>query len=131
MEYKIAREKIMRVVFQMDAHNTFDYKQLHIIKEDEKILKNKRAIKAFELINEHINEIDYTIKCNTSRWSIDRISKTELAILRTAVCEMLYMDDIPIPVSINEAVDIAKKYGNERSYAFVNAVLRKIGDKIG
>lgn len=130
MEYKIAREKIMRVVFQMDAHNTFDYQKLYIIKEDEKILKNNRAIKIFNLLNEHIEDIDRVIRENTSGWSINRISKTELAILRTAVSEMLYMDDIPIAVSINEAVEIAKKYGNEKSYAFVNAVLRKIGDGI-
>lgn len=130
MEYKVAREKIMRVVFQMDAHNTFDYRKLYIIKEDEKILKNNRAIRVFNSLSEHIDEIDRLIEDNTSGWSIDRISKTELAILRTAVTEMLYMEDIPIAVSINEAVEIAKKYGNERSYAFVNAVLRKIGDGI-
>lgn len=130
MEYKVAREKIMRVVFQMDAHNTFDYRKLYIIKEDQKILKNNRAIRVFNSLSEHIDEIDRLIEDNTSGWSIDRISKTELAILRTAVTEMLYMEDIPIAVSINEAVEIAKKYGNERSYAFVNAVLRKIGDGI-
>lgn len=130
MEYKVAREKIMRIVFQMDAHNTFDYRKLYIIKEDEKILKNNRAIRVFNSLSEHIDEIDRLIEDNTSGWSIDRISKTELAILRTAVTEMLYMEDIPIAVSINEAVEIAKKYGNERSYAFVNAVLRKIGDGI-
>lgn len=131
MEYKVAREKIMRVVFQMDAHNEFDYRKIHIITEDEKILKNKRAIKILDLIKDNISEIDSIIEKETSGWSLNRISKTELAILRTAICEMQYMDEIPIAVSVNEAVEIAKKYGNERSDAFVNAVLRKVGDDIG
>ena len=67
---------------------------------------------------------------NLDKWSIDRIAKTDLAILRTAVAEMLYVDSIPVSVSINEAVNLAKKYGDDRSYAFINSVLGKISRSI-
>ena len=67
---------------------------------------------------------------NLDRWTIDRIGRTDLAILRTAVAEMMYIDSIPRGVSINEAVDLAKKYGDERSYAFINSVLSKIDKKL-
>lgn len=130
MDRGVAREKIMRVIFQMDAHGTFDYRNLEIIEEDKKILKNKRALKIFDLIKEHHNDIDKQIKKYSTGWSFDRISRTDLAILRTAVCEILYVEEIPKPVSINEAVEIAKKYGNDKSYSFINAVLREVGDNI-
>ena len=130
MEKKILREKIMRVIFQMEAHGIFDYEKLDIIEEDKKITNNKRAIEIFQLIKDHHLDIDIIIEEHTSGWTINRISKTDLAILRTAVAEMIYVKEIPIAVSINEAVDIAKKYGNERSFAFINAILRKIGEDI-
>lgn len=123
-----AREKIMHVIFQMDVHGTFDYRNLEIIDEDKKILKNKVALNIFDLINKNHNNIDEQIIKNSTGWSIDRISKTDLAILRTAICEILYVEEIPKAVSINEAVEIAKKYGNDKSYSFINAVLRKVGD---
>lgn len=79
---------------------------------------------------ENINNIDECIKKYTINWTVDRISKIDKNILRIAVYEFLYLSDIPEIVSINEAVDIAKKYGSEESDKFINGILDKIRKNI-
>ena len=59
-------------------------------------------------------------------WSKERIARVDLCILRTAIYEMLYRDDVPTGAAIDEAVELAKRYGGERSYAFVNGILGSI-----
>lgn len=71
-------------------------------------------------------DIDEKISAASKGWSINRIGKVELAVLRLAVYEMLFDEDIPVGVAIDEAVEIAKKYGQDGSPAFVNGVLAAI-----
>ncbi|MBQ3330752.1 MAG: transcription antitermination factor NusB [Ruminococcus sp.] len=72
----------------------------------------------------HADVIDMKISSHLKAgWKISRISKVSLALLRVAVYEMLYMDDIPVSVSINEAVELSKKYTSEEDTAFINGVL--------
>jgi len=66
------------------------------------------------------------INDNTEKWDTTRMGKVELTVLRLAVYEMLFDDDIPANVAINEAVEIAKAYGQDNSGGFVNAILAKI-----
>lgn len=68
-------------------------------------------------------EIDRALKRHLKRWRLDRLKMLDRAILRMACAEILYFDDIPWKVSINEAVDIAKKFGDDDSGRFVNGVL--------
>lgn len=68
-------------------------------------------------------EIDEIISKNSKSWKLERIAKVDLAILRLALFEILYLDDIPEKVTINEAVELAKKYSAEKSYQFVNGLL--------
>lgn len=75
-------------------------------------------------------EITKNIKENLKNWDYDRISKASIAILQLAICEMLFEDTIPSNVSINEAVELAKKYGKDSDPAFVNGVLSSINKKI-
>ncbi|MBR4766148.1 MAG: transcription antitermination factor NusB, partial [Clostridia bacterium] len=72
---------------------------------------------------DNIEEIDLNIEKFSIARKMNRISKVSLSVLRIAVCEMLYYEDIPYGVSINEAVEICKKYASEDEYAFVNGVL--------
>ncbi len=72
-----------------------------------------------EIINKHIEE-------NLMGWEFDRVSKISIAVLRLAIFEILYMDDIPAQVSANEAVTIAKKYDCPSAGSFVNGVLGKV-----
>ncbi|HIS29753.1 MAG TPA: transcription antitermination factor NusB [Candidatus Avamphibacillus intestinigallinarum] len=72
------------------------------------------------------DELDALIAEHLENWSIDRIATTEKTILRIAVFEMKYLEDIPVNVSINEAVELANVFGDEKSGRFVNGVLSKI-----
>ncbi len=82
------------------------------------------AIDCVKGIKKHQEEIDEKIASNLKvGWKINRISKVSLAIMRVAVFEMLYLEDIPVSVSINEAVEISKKYTVEDDTAFINGVL--------
>lgn len=77
-------------------------------------------------IEEKHEEIDALIEKNLKNWKIERISKVNLAILRIAVYEMKYVDDVPDKVALNEAIEICKKYSDEKSVSFVNGVLDAI-----
>ena len=74
-------------------------------------------------IEEHSSELDEKIKELAIGWSIDRIPKVDLSVMRVAMYEMLYMDKIPSSVSINEAVELAKRFGGEKSPAYINGML--------
>ena len=130
MKREDIREKTMQLVYQMDITGDFDVADLSVIEESSKVMGKRQAEETLRAVSEHHDEIDAVISDNLDRWSIDRTGRTDLAILRTAVAEMMYIDSIPLGVSINEAVDLAKKYGDERSYAFINSVLSKIAKKL-
>ena len=79
------------------------------------------------LVSELSNDIDAKINEVSEGWPVERLGKAELAIMRLAVYEMLYDEDIPVNVAINEAVELAKKYGSDDNAAsFVNGVLAKL-----
>ena len=73
--------------------------------------------------NERRNEFDELINATAAHWRTDRIARLDAIIIRLALVELLSIDDIPSAVSIDEAVELAKAYGSEQSYAFVNGVL--------
>ena len=75
---------------------------------------------------DHLKEIDETISEQVKNWDMERIAKVDRNILRLAIHEMLHRDDIPPVVSINEAIDIAKKFSTEKSGRFVNGILDKV-----
>ncbi|MGN1442316.1 MAG: transcription antitermination factor NusB [Acutalibacteraceae bacterium] len=81
-------------------------------------------------VGEKQEEIDDMIEKNLVGWNIKRISKVSLAVLRLAVCEILYLDDIPVSVSINEAVEITKKYSTVQDASFVNGVLGSVSKSV-
>lgn len=75
----------------------------------------------------HIEEIDNQIKAHlSSKWTIDRLNKVTLAILRMSIFSLLYQKDLPATIVIDEAIDIAKDYGEDDSFKFINAILDKI-----
>ncbi len=79
---------------------------------------------------ENIEVVDTTINENLVGWSMSRISKVARAILRLSVCEMMFSNDIPVGVSINEAVEIAKKYATQDDASYINGVLGSISKKL-
>ena len=79
--------------------------------------------KLVELVFAHKHELDSTIEQYAKGWSLKRISKISLAILRCALCEILYFEDVPEKVAINEAVNVAKKYEDPDTVSFINGIL--------
>lgn len=124
------REHIFRIIFQMEFADTEERNEkITLYLESLKDISNKEFTyikKKTEDIFMRIEEIDATIESISTGWKINRLGKAELAILRVAVYEMKFDDDIPEKVAINEAVELAKHYGNEQSPRFVNGVLAKL-----
>lgn len=84
----------------------------------------------YEKILEHLDEIDGTLNLASSGWKVSRMSKVDVNILRLAVYEMKYDEDVPVKVAINEAVELAKKFGGDDSSSFVNGILGKIAKEL-
>ena len=124
------RDHIFRIIFQMEnADAKQRNKKITLYLESLKDISNKEFTyikKKTEDIFMRIEEIDATIESISTGWKINRLGKAELVVLRVAVYEMKYDDDIPEKVAINEAVELAKHYGNEQSPRFVNGVLAKL-----
>jgi len=80
----------------------------------------------FVCVRDNLKEIDEIIERASEKWSVERMNTVDLAILRVAVAELFYIDDIEDSVSVNEAVLMAKKYGSEKSAVFINGVLGTI-----
>lgn len=77
-------------------------------------------------VQEHQTEIDDAIRARSKNWSLSRMPRVDLNIMRLATFELLFRADIPKKVSINEAIEIAKKYGDKESPAFVNGILDEL-----
>jgi N utilization substance protein B len=125
------REQVFRLLFQVEFHRPEEMpRQMRLFVEDNEVVDSQKAADEIESrcqsIREKIPEIDKLIDDNTERWDTTRMGKVELAVLRLAVYEMCYDDDIPVGVAIDEAVEFAKNYGQENSGGFVNAILAKI-----
>lgn len=80
----------------------------------------------FNGVIENVAELDEIISSNLNKWKINRIPKVNLSILRLAVYEMKYVDDVPDSVAINEAVELAKKYSGQEDASFINGVLGSV-----
>ncbi|MCH3955578.1 MAG: transcription antitermination factor NusB [Eubacterium sp.] len=129
MSRKQAREWMMQVYYQMDVLKDFDPDHEDSILTQKKMDEQEEYCRRlYRLLIKHKSQLDHYIDSFSIGWKIERMAKTDLAILRLATAEILYMKDIPVAVSINEAVDLAKKYGTEESPRFINAILAKVAD---
>ena len=84
----------------------------------------------FKGVFDNLEKIDECINANIRGWKISRLSKVTLSLLRLAIYEMLFMKDIPLGVSINEAVELAKKYSTTDDAAYINGVLGTVSKTI-
>ncbi|MCD7735861.1 MAG: transcription antitermination factor NusB [Lachnospiraceae bacterium] len=133
------RENVFRLVFCGDFHSREElpvqvdryFEEVALPDEEigfSKFSEEEQAFIAdrFDQVKERVPELDTKINEVAKGWKTDRMGKAELAILRLAVYEMLYDEAIPVKVAINEAVELAKKYGGEDASAFVNGILAKL-----
>lgn len=130
MKRRTSREKAMQALYQIDIAGEIDPKiaLLNTLKEGE---ENNEFLEQLVLgVLENKEEIDSIIEKNLENWTIDRMGTVDRNILRLAVFELIYMKEIPENVSINEAIEIAKVFGDEESRRFINGVLSKVKESI-
>lgn len=125
------REQVFRLLFQVEFHDCEDMpRQMRLFLEGNEDIASQKDADYIEArcqkVRDRIPELDKLINDNTEKWDTTRMGKVELTVLRLAVYEMMFDDDIPANVAINEAVEIAKAYGQDNSGGFVNAILAKI-----
>ena len=127
MNRKQAREFVMQTLFQIEVHKDFDNPDFDLYMAECGAGNQKEYITSLlSSICGNIEKIDGMIDAASEGWPSSRMSKPDLAIIRVAVGEILFADDVPKAVAINEAVNLSKDYGTEQSPKFVNAVLGKI-----
>lgn len=124
------REQIFKMLFGAEFHEATEMEQqMHNYEEAEEPwdVKDGEYIsgKCKDIVA-HLPEIDAAINEAAEGWKTRRMGKVDLALIRLAVYEMKYDDDIPVSVAINEAVELAKRYGTEESPSFINGVLAKM-----
>ena len=128
MNRKLAREMAVCFLFQIE------FQKENIEERVEDFLDSYGDVKYdkdyfLEVINGVMNslkEIDEIIETKAKDWTIDRIAKMDLPILRVAIFEIKHREDIPVGVSINEAVELAKKFGSDDSAKFINGLLGQV-----
>ncbi|MBP3039755.1 transcription antitermination factor NusB [Bacillaceae bacterium Marseille-Q3522] len=125
MKRRIAREKAMQALFQIDISGTEPNAAIRHVLEDEP--ENEYMNQLVLGTIEHKKQVDALIVDHLENWKLDRVSNVERNIIRIATYELLFCSaDVPKNVVINEAIEIAKKYGDVQSGKFVNAILAKI-----
>lgn len=133
MNRKKSREYLMQLVYQMQISKESAGEVYDSFMENEDISKDGLDLTYIKscLIGIMTNKdiLDEKISENLVNWKINRISKVNLSILRVAVYELIYKEDIPAKVAINEAIELCKEFSDEKSVSFVNGVLDKIYKK--
>ncbi|MBV1817392.1 transcription antitermination factor NusB [Anaerosalibacter bizertensis] len=125
MGRKLAREEAMKLLFQMEMNNDYsdDIVELYIDENEFTHDEEEYIRDAVETIKINLNDIDESIQKYIKGWKIHRLAKVDLSVLRIAVYELTYRKDIPMEVTINEAIEICKKYSTDESSKFINGVL--------
>lgn len=133
MKRRKAREYVLQFLFQSDFGDksgiSRGLKQFWADKEKDDEVK-KFATELIKGTLSGLDEIDAVINKAAEHWVLDRMAAVDRNILRFAVYELLHRKDIPAPVTINEAIEIAKKYSTAESAAFINGILDKIAKKV-
>ena len=130
MSRRVLREQLFKLLFRVEFNDIeemqeqcgffFDDIDNPISEQDMVLIQEK-----FDRIMEKLGEIDTQINDHAKGWKTDRMAKVDLTIIRLAVYEILFDETVPSGVAINEAVELAKKFGQDSSYSFVNGVLAR------
>ena len=131
MQRRQARENVFFLLFEKYFKKEDSAEEIFNLAVEQRQLETDDFVKkVFFGVNENAAIIEKTITENSTGWNIERISAVSVSILKLATYEMLFMDDIPTRVSINEAIELTKKYDDDKAYSFVNGVLNAISKKL-
>ncbi len=126
-----ARELVVGLLFEIEFKTDEDVLEIYNLSvEDRDIPEDDYIKRAYFGVCEHREQIDELIGKNAHGWKVSRISKLSRSILRLSVYEMLFEEKIPKSVSINEAVELTKKFDDPKAKAFVNGILNSVKNEL-
>ncbi|MGI6712999.1 MAG: transcription antitermination factor NusB [Bacillota bacterium] len=132
MGRRLAREKALQMLFQINVgHNSMEIAKMTLEEADLSSKDKYFAIQLVEGTLKHQDEFDQYIKKFILQWDLERLANVDKNVIRMALYEMKYLSDIPVSVSINEAIELVKVFGTEDSGKFVNGVLDSIRKEPG
>jgi len=128
MGRRASRDIAMKLLYQLEIQKEDKEEQIEITLAENDLKKSDReyVLGVVNGVFDNLSYIDKVIDKYSKGWKINRISKVDLSILRLSVYEIGFMNDIPFSVSVNEAVELAKRYSSEDAGAFVNGILGKV-----
>lgn len=128
MTRKDARENCFKLLFEYEVQKISAEEALDLFYELTEDVKGQSDYidSTVKTTIQNVEKIDEIIEEYSKGWKVSRLAKVTLAVLRVGVCELLYMDGIADSIAINEAVEIAKKYNDEKSAKFVNGILSSV-----
>ena len=128
MGRKLSREAAMKLVYQVEIQKDDREEQIRLSLEQPSFTKKDKIYieDVVKGVLDNTEKIDELIEKYAIGWKINRISKVDLSILRVSIYEILFREDIPYNVTLNEAVEMAKKYSTSEAGAFINGILSKI-----
>ncbi len=125
MKRRTAREKALQALFQIDISKVEANDAIQHVLEDQP--NDHYLTRLVEGVIQHQEEIDGIIKEHLEKWTIDRLAHVDRSILRLAVYELMYCkEEVPANVALDEAIEVAKIYGDDQSSRFINGVLSKV-----
>lgn len=130
MTRKEAREEAFILIFEKAFNDCSTQEILELACEVRDLEPDNYIKKVFFGVFENLNCIDTIISEKATGWKIGRISKTALSILRLSIYEIKFFDEIPVSVSINEAVELSKKYATKEDASFVNGILSTVAKEL-
>ncbi|MBM7701585.1 transcription antitermination factor NusB [Metabacillus iocasae] len=124
MKRRTAREKALQAVFQYDLGQIEPAEAIQNVAPQQEVDSFLQRLVLGTV--EHKEEIDAMIRTHLEKWTLERVSTVDRSILRLAIYEMKYEQDIPTSVTLNEAIELAKKFSDEQASRFINGVLSKV-----
>lgn len=128
MKRHTAREKALQALFQIDVGRIEPEEAIRNVVNEDEIDPFLREL-VFGVVK-HQDEIDELLRNNLEKWTLERVANVDRSILRMATYEMKYVEDVPFKVSFDEAIELAKKFGDDKSSRFINAILSKVKDAL-
>ncbi|WP_449536902.1 transcription antitermination factor NusB [Ferdinandcohnia sp. Marseille-Q9671] len=128
MKRRTARQKALQSLFQIDVSESDPKEAIENVLEEEST--NPFLEQLVHGVVEQKEDIDAILRDHLEKWNLERLANVDRSILRIAVYEMKYIEEIPIKVSIDEAIELAKEFGDDSSSRFVNAILSKVKDTL-
>jgi N utilization substance protein B len=130
MSRRAARDTALRLFYEYAVTGEFNPATMDVMRDCSDKGMNDNAWgyvrHMIDLYKTHTEEVDAVIQANSKKWNISHMAKVELSILRIGVCELFYCDDIHESITINECVELGKKYATDKSSRFINGVLAAV-----